>query len=727
MKAPAYSGNTGTFTSKYVRMEQCGQLDVLGRYCVHMHVNQDCQDCVVQGNAFFESYQSAVTLHGVHKTLIDNNVGWDNRGVGLYTEDGNEMLNVISNNVFICHDIYYCRIEWQNVLGVGPAQKEGGIFMFGMANDVIGNHVVGHEHGLWTQGAGQGDGRPFGFSLGKVCNQHIPFGKIQGNVFHDCQRFGTYVDFQFPRNVVQDANGFVSEMAYGPQPSCNAFKEDGEDNGHLNLIEDQFDWHNIFVGGYFLGDIGFVRYTSVNNDHALYWKFSKNFADPQGYHLKDSVIVNDPNDHIGQLKLLLPGGSFAFRMKNVTFAGGPFLPGGGVINAPQHCGLVDHNNGIPGAQCNVEILIEETTFDGVLADWEGNTKYTFFGSSGGNPIAPIFLSKDNSLGGHQAVVSHYLDGFANVPGCSYEYLYDGYVCDNVAIRRLTIWAPDMGDITLRGKGYDVAPNFDFPVYGANGGILKYNIDQEYVHADSKLLGGGYAANVVMGETYSLEGISWQGEDIVVEVSDTYASDFFGVSASSDGINLDVKMTDGKSFSCFPNAGESRKFHTSFFIDTRALRSGNMGDCSEKFREINGQELKPPMPTIPPSGDCDCPGAEYDPSCSTHGGVGCMACGHENCRYCGDDWLPCKFTTGGLNPTTTTLGNNPTTDGNNPTTTTTTTTTTQANNPACDSCSGAEYDVRCADPPTDPFGGLGCMACGISTCRFCGTSSMPDCP
>ena len=49
----------------------------------------------------------------------------------------------------------------------------------------------------------------------------------------------------------------------------------------MHLIEDQFDWHNTFVGGYFFGDISFVRYTSVNNIHAMYWKFGKNMADPQ--------------------------------------------------------------------------------------------------------------------------------------------------------------------------------------------------------------------------------------------------------------------------------------------------------------------------------------------------------------------------------------------------------------------------------------------------------------
>merc|ERR1712200_377952 len=152
-----------------------------------------------------------------------------------------------------------------------------------------------------------------------------------------------------------------------------------------------------------------------------------------------------------------------------------------------------------------------------------------------------YLSNDNSLGGHQSVVSHYLDGFANVAGCSYEYLYDGYACNNVPIRRLTIWAPDMGDLTLRGKGYEVAPNYDFPVYGANGGILKYNTDQQYVYSPWKMLGGGYAANVIVGETYTLEGLSWTGRDIVVEISDPVTSEFFGASKESEGINLNVQL------------------------------------------------------------------------------------------------------------------------------------------------------------------------------------------
>ena len=565
-------------------------------------------------------------------------MGWDNRGVAVYTEDGNEMFNVISNNVFICHDIYYCKIQWQ--LEAGPGQKEGGIFMFGMRNDVIGNHVVGHDNGMWTPGLAQPDGRHLGFSLGLVCNQFIPFGKIKGNVFHDCQRFGTYVDHQFPRNVEQTANGLVTEVPYGPAPSCEEFYSNGEDNGLKIVVEDQFDWHNQFSGGYYFGDISFVRFTSVNNYHSIYWKFSKNFADMEGIHLQDSIFANDPKDPIGQLKLYLPGGSFTFRMKNCTFVGGPFLPDGGVLNSPQNCGRVDDNDDIPGSLCGVQISMEDCDFSEVLP-FQDKIVHTSFGASDGSILSAMYISQDSSLGGHKTIVSPFLNGFADVPGCSGpDETYSGYACDQ-KIRRLNIWAPNMDELRLQGPGYNVAPNDDPLVLGANAGVLHYTKDQGHMHSGTKMLAGGYSANVIVGEEYVLEGLHWTG-DIVVDFSDSILPDLYGEDRASERITLTIKTTDGGSLTCNPNAGDSRLFHGADHIDVRALRSGNMGDCSEQYRKLAGEELGPTMPTIAPSGECGCDGAEYDPSCP---GSGCMACGKPHCRYCGEGWQPCKFTTG----------------------------------------------------------------------------------
>ena len=498
------------------------------------------------------------------------------------------MLNVISNNVFLCHDLYYCRIEWQNVLGVAPAQKEGGIFMFGMRNDIISNHVVGHELGMWTAGASQNDGRPFGYTMGLVCNQFTPFGKIQSNVFHDCQRWGIYVSMQWPRNIIQDDNGLVSQIPYEYKPSCDEFAIDGSDNGVIDpvLIEDHIDWHNTFSGGSYFGDISWVRYTSVNNGYALYWKFSKNFANPEGYHLVDSVIVNDPADEvIGQLFMGLPGGNFQFKMKNVTFAGGPVPNGAGVINAPQHCGLQEFNNGVPGAKCNVHIVLDQVDFSGVNSS-NRERILTSFGANGGNALSPLYIVREKPYGGHTTVVSPYLNGFANITGCNGpDPEYSGYVCDDrLTLRRLTIYAPDMGDLKLSGPGYDVVPDYRDPIYGANAGILKYDTNHDYYPSDTVLQGGGYAANVIIGEFYTLETLYWAG-DIIVEVSEPDLAKNFDTEPGQEGINLTIKLDDGTIFTCYPNAGESRLFHGSSHIDKRAIEAGSMGNCSTLFREM----------------------------------------------------------------------------------------------------------------------------------------------
>ena len=116
------------------------------------------------------------------------------------------MNNTISNNVVICPDIMGCAWvgnEWQSDNGL----KEGGIYLLGMTNDLIGNRVIGMEHGMWSPGSAKGNGK--GAATGKVCPEFSPFGVMRGNVYHDCQRFGIYLDHQYPRRLIRDENGYV--------------------------------------------------------------------------------------------------------------------------------------------------------------------------------------------------------------------------------------------------------------------------------------------------------------------------------------------------------------------------------------------------------------------------------------------------------------------------------------------------------------------------------------
>jgi hypothetical protein len=64
----------GVMHITYTRFDTCGQKDLVGRYCVHMHVLGACSDCLVLGNAFEDAWMAAVTIHGTHHSLVTENV-----------------------------------------------------------------------------------------------------------------------------------------------------------------------------------------------------------------------------------------------------------------------------------------------------------------------------------------------------------------------------------------------------------------------------------------------------------------------------------------------------------------------------------------------------------------------------------------------------------------------------------------------------------------------------
>eukprot|EP00122_Pirum_gemmata_P007993 Pgem_evm1s7355 len=546
----------GVMDMRYTRFEKCGQWDVLARYCMHFHEIGNCPDCVLKGNSVVQSYQSGITLHGVHKALVEENVLYDNRGVGIYTEAGNEMYNVIRRNVIVSQNVKRSKIPWQ-----GFPVKEGGIFMVGVTNDVVENRVAGMEHGLWTVGGVFGNGRQK--AEGKICPQFHQFGTFKGNVFHDNERFGIYLDNQYPREVERDENGYVTNF-----DSCKEFKKDGSDNGvkPANKVENGLDYHNMFVGQYTLGDIKYKNYTFINNHNQMYWKRGKSMADQVSAHIEDCTFAQDETDNYGFLQLLLPGGPFTFQFKNNKFIGGPTF---GIFMAPQHCGISFHNeNGKPGSMCNTQYVMEGNTFHDIKY-MPGVTKKVQFGISDGNPMAPMFLTKsgDQSLGNIHNSVGDLLNGFESLPGCAKDATLGGIGCDaNINIRRFNIWVEgNKGDLKIEGKGYNVAPNMNEPVHGTNAGHLYYDT------SGSK----GYGGHMISGETYQVKGLNLNANDkIVVEFSDPTVARAMGRDPEEEFVNLNFHLSNGQQIMCKASAAESRKFRTSDRVDY----SANYGVC-----------------------------------------------------------------------------------------------------------------------------------------------------
>lgn len=615
----------GIMDIRYTRIEYCGQRDAMGRYCLHLHLAGQCPECTLQGNAVVDSQQVGITIHGTHRTMIDSNVLWDARGAGIYIEDGNEMNNIISNNAVICSWYKTCSVPW--LLNAAFA----GIYMVGMTNDLIGNHVAGYENGIWTPGDALPNGQ--GVAAGRVCPKFTPFGTIRGNVNHDCNRFGMYTDNQYPRRVLRNINGYITG-------GCGEFTETGEDNGVVpaNVIEDEFDWHNMFVGQYSGGDISYVRYTSVNNAHSMYWKKSKNFADGVSHHIKDSIIANHRSLGYGSLQIFGPAGPFTFLLSNITFLGGPV--GCGAVCAGQHCGRAG-----AGGPCDVQYLLEKVNFTGL----DPGTKHIKFGINSLAPgyVTPLFLAPPNdmSLGGYQSIVSQHLTGFSNVSACEKtHWTYDkGYGC-KTAVRRLNLWSTNLSIVHIQGEGYAQQPDWKYPVLGMNAGMMPFQKPNGARH-------GGYGMPVILGNNYTILG-EWRG-DVIVEFSDKSLTKYFG----SEAVNVSFEANSNRP--CELRAEDDEPF---VGADGPAQGMPAIVRCvinkpQETTSRPPGGDLGGGTCTGRTTGSCSFASPPqityYWEPCCTHNALGCHADAvNVECRFCGaGPWstIPCPSTT-----TTTTL-------------------------------------------------------------------------
>jgi len=361
----------------YARVEKCGQLGVAGKYCLHFHQARACPSCLFLGNAIENSSQRGITVHGTHRSRVEANVLYDIKGSGIYIEDGNEMENKIIDNVVLCPQKNNCKQPGTDNDQADDIQQSG-LWALSVTNDFIGNRLVNHYNGFFTQTSAFPHGR--GSAQGRVCTVHAPLGTFKDNVCHSNARFGFYLDNNYPRQLSRSvqSNGMLSRSDFSAfidgdlstWSSCDAFRPDGWDNGVTGVVEGQLEVGNVFSGQYGLGDVQFLRWHSINNLHGLYWKDTKQHA-AAGIraHVLDSLFEwIGPNDSgpsgravwevlgspgSGVAHIAGPGGLGAFVIENTRFHG----PMADQIAAGQHCGLSG-----TGALCTPEYTLSGVQF-----------------------------------------------------------------------------------------------------------------------------------------------------------------------------------------------------------------------------------------------------------------------------------------------------------------------------------------------------------------------------
>ena len=295
--------------------------------------------------------------------------------------------------------------------------------------------------------------------------------------------------------------------------------------------------------------------------------------------------------------------------------------------------------------CLVHYLFENVDFTRV----RNSGTHVSFGASDGNPMAPMYISFDSSLAGFGEIVSPQMNGFGNIPGCSKaSSIYGGgYACDSsVHIRRLVLWASNMGDIKISGPGYDVNPNLSGPTFGANGGKIHFDNSFGTMLYSPLIREAGYGAHVIVGEEYTIEDLSWI-DDIYFVFSDPVMADAAGHPRQDEFVRLNLKMGNNTR-QCTVSAAEPRLFISQDGVANGAAR----GNCTLEFYQLakdagftttEGATITTTIATTVEPHDCPCTDlASFDGRCGPndpHGGLGCNACGIPTCRMCGHNIYP----------------------------------------------------------------------------------------
>ena len=153
------SGIVFTYGAKggisYVELRSLGGKGKLGKYPIHFHhVKDSMKGTVIEGVAIWNSNNRFITIHDTDGITVRNSVGYNAIGHGFFLEDGNEMYNILENNIAILVKPGKIRPD---------DRRPAGFWIQNPVNRIINNIAV----------SSYGDG--FGLAIPKRTPEVIPF------------------------------------------------------------------------------------------------------------------------------------------------------------------------------------------------------------------------------------------------------------------------------------------------------------------------------------------------------------------------------------------------------------------------------------------------------------------------------------------------------------------------------------------------------------------------
>lgn len=130
-----------------VEFTRMGQIDELGRYPIHFHMNADSSGQYVENSSIHNTYNKALSVHGTFNLNIDENVMFNHIGHGLYLEDGSEHGNRITYNISFGTHASETGLPVESDM-----TQTSSFWLDNPANTIIGNVAAGSEKfGIWIK------------------------------------------------------------------------------------------------------------------------------------------------------------------------------------------------------------------------------------------------------------------------------------------------------------------------------------------------------------------------------------------------------------------------------------------------------------------------------------------------------------------------------------------------------------------------------------------------
>ena len=312
----------------YAEFTHAGQAFNLARYPIHFHTPGSLPTSYVRGCAIHNTFNRALTMHGVHNLTVEYNVIYNVMGLAFFLEDAVEEDNILRYNLGIMNKKSSSLLNIDSTPAVYWIPNPNNIF--------YGNRAAGSTHfGFWFNPPEDGPTGPSAKDpkYENFCVKNRPLGAFFNNTAHSMGMYGMW--------VFTDLTPTVNGACDDTQPKAIKFGEIPETLPGTNEIIPSADretmhgffaWHclrgaEVATGG----AMHFINFIASNNwVSGLAWKetFLKVYAlddkEEEGSMYKRSIVIGhiDGDSELaacGDMGIETPWKEFSFTVDDIAF------------------------------------------------------------------------------------------------------------------------------------------------------------------------------------------------------------------------------------------------------------------------------------------------------------------------------------------------------------------------------------------------------------------------